>query len=481
MGGRLELFWYLMGQVAVAIGGLLCLPLIAGLWWGEAEWALFAGPAVFSLALGWGMCSFGREHWRSLTLREGALFMVASWLLLTAIGQVPFIGYGLEPSRAFFETVSALTTTGLSALDFSRSLLPRTLILWHGLLTWLGGLLFLVLLVTVLPEVGGCFGLTLQARQLMFFSPVWERMRASLRQGAALYLGGTALALALFFAVGASPFTALVLALTSVATGGSALGPFLAPGDGALELAGALVMGLAGCNMLLCYKAWARRSLALWLADTELHAFLAIIAVAGGAIALYFCSLGCDALDSLRYALFQVISFGSTAGFVSAPVWDWPEFTRAVLLMVALVGGCMGSAAGGLKVIRVVVLAKMALAELQRTLHPHMVLAVRLDGVPVAAKIMGRLLAFFFLYMTVLAVGALVLALAGLTPMAALSLAVGCVTSTGSTAALWGMVSLWALPEWALVICAALMILGRIEIFSFLVLVKILTGSRQKW
>lgn len=481
MGGRLEVFWWLMGALSLSMGALFCLPLIAGLWWGEAEWALFILPAVFSAGLGVGLLALGREHGRSLSVREGVLVMVLSWLLLAILGMMPYLGAGWDVATALLEAVSALTTTGLSALDFSRALLPRTLVLWHSLMTWLGGLTFMIILVTVLPEVSGCFGVTLQARQLLFFSPVWERMLASIRQGTGLYVGGTALAVLLFMAVGASPFTALVLALTLVSTGGSALGPFLRLDDAPLEAAGALVMGLAGCNMLLAYKAWARRSLSLWLGDTELRAFVGGVVGAGAAVSLYLYMLTGVAADSVRYGFFQVISFATTAGYVSAPVWQWPDFTRAVLLALALVGGCMGSAAGGLKVIRLVVLAKMALAELRRTLHPHLVLAVRLDGVPVAAKIMGRLLAFFFLYMAVLAAGALVIALAGLTPMAAISLAVGCVTSTGSTAALWGMLSLWALPDWALVACAALMILGRIEIFSFLVLVKILMGSRQKW
>lgn len=133
----------------------------------------------------------------------------------------------------------------------------------------------------------------------------------------------------------------------------------------------------------------------------------------------------------------------------------------------------MGSAAGGLKVMRILVLWRMAWAELKRTLHPHMVIAVKVDGLLVPAKILGRILTFLFLYMAIFVIFSLLLSLTGIDMMQAMGLAAGCLTSTGSTAALFGVGTLAYFPDWAKLLCCLLMILGRIEIFSFLVLLDV--------
>lgn len=485
-GSGWELFWLLMGRTSALLGLALLVPAVVALFWQEPEAWLFLMPASFALFLGVFMMWMGQEHMRQLTIREGALFMVLVWPFMGGIGLMPYYSSGLLPDwfSAFFESISSLTTTGLSCLPFDRAGLPRSLLLWHTLMSWLGGLTFVSVLVTVLPQVSGCFGLTLSARQTIFFSPVWNRMSQSVNQGVSVYVVLTLLAAGLFWLAGLPPFDALLQSMLTISSsGGSSVASFMFHDNIWLELAAVLAMVISGMNLLLCWKVWNRKSFRLLWKDTELRAFLLIFLLAGVMISLHLYFMQCyEGAGSIRYGFFQAISFLSTSGFASADFWYWPDFDRYVLFLLVFVGGCIGSAGGGLKVVRILVLLRMARAEIHRTLHPHMVVSVKMDGLPVAAKIVGRILAFFFLYVLIFTIFSLLISTTGLGLMPSMGIAAGCLTSTGSTAALFGISSLAFLPDWAKFLCSLLMIIGRVEIFSFLILIDV--GVRmlhQKW
>ena len=473
----LELFWLLMGQIAIMMGAAMCVPLIAALIWREPEAWLFVLPALFAYGLGRKMISIGstEERGRQLTIREGVYFTIFVWLLMAFIGLMPYHGSGIFPgfSGAFLETVSALTTTGVSCLPLDRGdILPRSFILWHSIMSWLGGLTFVIIMVTVLPQISGCFGLTLSARQSIFFSPVWNKMAQSARQGTTVYAALTMLAAALYYLAGLNPFEALLRALVSLSSGGGiSVYDFIYYDNPGLELAAGVAMLLSSMSLLLIWKAWKLKSIGLLLRDTEIQFFLLLLTAIGLLISVHLWLAGrYDLLSSLRYGYFAVLSFMSTNGLVSAPFWLWPSFDRYVLFVMVFVGGCIGAAAGGLKVMRLLVLLRLAWTELPRTLHPRMVTVVRVDGLPVPDKIVSRILAFFFLYITVFIVFSLALSLAGINLLQAMGVAAGCLTSTGTSAALFGLGSLAVLPVWAKLLCALLMIIGRVEIFSFLIL-----------
>lgn len=483
-GRGLDLFWLLMGRMALLMGMALLIPFAAAVWWQESEFWLFLLPAGFSLLLGLGLCWLCKVPLRQLTLREGVLFITFSWVLMGFIGSMPYRISGLLPGSAavYFETFSSLTTTGLSCLNFDRTGLPRSLLLWHSMMSWLGGLSFIIMLVTVLPQVGGCFGLMLSARQSVSFSPFWHRMSRAIWCGTGVYIGLSAFSVLLFCLAGLPPFEALTRAMTTLSSGGgTSFYSFMIYDDPVLELAAGVVMLLSSLSLLLCWKAWERKSFRLLWQDTELRTFGLIFLGAGLLLSGYLYRSGWyDLAGSLRYGFFQAASFLSTNGFASAPFWLWPGFERYVLFLLVFVGGCMGSAAGGLKVMRILVLFRMTWAELRRTLHPHMVVSVRMDGLPVASKVLGRILAYFFLYLMLFILASLLLSLAGITLMQAMGIAAGCITSTGSTAALFGLGSLYFLPDWAKWACCLLMVLGRIEIFSFLVLVDMGAHALQR-
>ena len=471
---ELELFWLLMGRVSEIMGGALLIPVADGLFWHETDIWAFLVPSVLAFALGGAFCYLGRHPLRQLNVWEGALFMVLVWPVLSVFGMMPYVLTGVirDPLTALFESVAAVTTSGLSCYTYQDFAATHSLMLWHSLLNWLGGLNFILILTTVLPQVSGCFGLTLSARQSIFFSPLWNKMASSAWQGFRIYAGLTIFSFVLFLLAGLMPFDAITGALVTLSSSGTAdPGLFMQYDLWPLELATGVSMVLASLNPLLCWKSWQRRSLCFFLRDTEMQVYLLLLLAGGALIALNLSHHGLyDSVTGLRYGFFQAASFLSTCGFVSAPCWEWPPFSRLLLFVFVFIGGCIGSAGGGIKVIRFLVLLRMALAEVRHTLHPHMVVSIKVDGLAVPAKVVGRILSFFFLFLSIFALSSLVIALSGLSMMQSMGVAAGCLTSAGSTAALFGQGNLAWAPYWLKLFCAFLMVLGRIEIFSFFVL-----------
>ena len=221
---ELELFWLLMGRVAEIMGGALLIPVTDGLFWHETDIWVFLVPSVLAFALGGAFCYLGRHHMRQLNVWEGALFMVLVWPMISVFGMMPYVLADVirDPLTALFESVAAVTTTGLSCYTYTDLVMPHSLVLWHSLLNWLGGLNFILILTTVLPQVSGCFGLTLTARQSIFFSPLWNKMASSAWQGFRIYAALTLLSFALFLLAGLMPFDAVTSALVTLSSSGTA-------------------------------------------------------------------------------------------------------------------------------------------------------------------------------------------------------------------------------------------------------------------
>lgn len=402
--------------------------------------------------------------------------MVLVWLALSLLGMVPYLIAGVftSPADAFFESTAAFTTTGTSVLADGGADLPSSLLLWHSLMGWLGGLNFILMLVSVMPLVSGCFGLTLSVHQSVSFSPMVASMQDAARKVGCIYLAITMFSIFLYWLAGLSPTAAVNQALLTLSTsGGDSLFDFFRYDSRALEGAAALSMLLASGNFLLYWKGWERRSLKIFLHDAELRYFLMMFLGVSAVVSFHLWHYGVyDGWDNLRYGFFQVLSFISTSGFASTSMESWPEFDKYVLFLLAFIGGCIGSSTGGLKVMRFMVLFKMTSRELQRTLHPHMVVSLKIDGVPVDMKIVSRVLSYFFLVIMTFFASMLIISLAGVTPIQAMAMAVGCLSSVGSTMALFGVTDVASLPAWTKVYCGFLMILGRIEIFPALLVIQ---------
>lgn len=484
----MELFWHLMSRMSQVFFFALILPFLLACRlreWEPAGAILITGFLSAAAAWEFALRARRRERRGQMTLREGAMFMVLVWFLLGGLGMLPFLLSGMTQSipAAFLESISALTTTGLPAATLTREGWPWSLLLWHSIMSWLGGFGFVVILVTVMPQVSGCFGVTLSARQMISFSPIWQRMRTSIRQGAALYVVLTLLAVLAFYLAGLPLGRSMVVAMLTISSGADAWTLDFASMPGSVWLAAGTVMLLGSLNLLLLWKSWKRRSLSLLVRDTELQFFLLMLLWATLLVVLNLSVSGFyQPVEALKMGFFQVLSFASTSGLAVTPFWEWPGFEKYVLLIMCFAGGCMGSPTGGLKMVRLLVLNRLLDLGLRNALHPNMVPVVKLDGLAVEEKVVGRMLSFFFLYILTFVFFALLLSITGISLLQSAGYAAACLTSNSSAALLYGGPGAAALPGWSQLLMALLMIVGRIEVFSFILLAGFTVESiKERW
>lgn len=480
-----KLFLFLMGRITIINGAALIVPLVFSFYWGESGLLWFVPAIAVAVGLGALFIQLGQDHYRQLTVSQGAWYMVSVWLLLACVGMIPYVLSDMfTPVDAFFQSISAYTTAGVTCVPLGERVMPRSLLLWNSVMEWMGGLNFIIMLVTILPQVSGCFGITLSAHQSISFSPMIGRMQSSARQTARIYAIITMISLGLYWLAGLDIIDAFMASLMTVSTSGSNSGfDFIRFNNPWLELAGVISMLMASGNFLLYWKGLELRDIKSIFRDTEMQTFLGLVIVSGVFVSMNLWYSGVyNGLESIRYGFFQVVSFVSTSGFSSAPFMNWPEFDRFTLFTLVFVGGCIGSATGGMRVMRFIVLFKMAAQEMRRTLHPNMVICVKINKTPVATKIVSRILSYFFLFMSVFFASMLIISLSGVTTLQSMGIAAGCLSSVGSTIELFGVTDFSALPAWTKLYCGFLMILGRVEIFSFLIVLQTIRQYiRRKW
>ena len=480
-----KLLFFLLGRTALLAGCGFLLPLLAALLENSPETVIFAMAALFSLILGLLLCSFSRQHRARLSIGEGAAFLVLAWLELAALGMIPYLATGELPFLdALIESVSGFTTTGITCLRPEAS---HLLVLWRSISQWLGGLNILVLLTTVLPQVGGCFGISFAVQKSIHSGQLMvHRMERTAFTVVRIYAALTMVGCGLYFLGGLSLFDSVNLAMITLSTGGCYV-----PSSGGLTLNGWLVAAiffgmLVSCgNFLLYWQSVTRKKIGHILQDTELRSFLLFILLTGAFVSWHLWQMGVYNMpDSLLYGFFHVVSFAGTTGLFASRICDWPDFDKFVLFLLPFVGGCIGSLAGGFKMLRFIILGKTALAEMRRTLHPHIVIHISVDGCTVPQKIIGRILSFFFLYFIAFFTATLVISLSDVSELEAMNIAAGCLTSAGQLSLLDGdPMTIPGLAPSAKLFCCFLMILGKLEIFSFLIVLQscYLRLQRGRW
>lgn len=476
-----SLLLFLLGQVTLLSGAAMLVPFFYSLGRMTAEVPAFLASLLLVMTAGELLAHFGKHHPPRMELLDAAALLVFGWPLAALSGAVPFVLSGaLGPVDALFESVSALTSTGISVLPVNA---PYALQLWRSIIAWLGSLSFVVMLVTVMPAVCGSFGLVLSYEHSLSFSPLLVRMRRSAFQAVRIYVGLTGVSLVLFYLAGLGPIDALSLAMMSLSTGGGAdLPVFMLLDNPWLELAAILSMLLACGNFLLYRQALRRRDFRLIWQDTELHLFFLLLLLFGLVVSGHLWYAGVyDLADSLRYGFFEVVSFSSTSGFMAAPVAAWPDFDRFLLLLLVFVGGCIGSLTGGLKIKRFVILFRMTLSEMKRTLHPHMVEQIRVGKETVSMRIVGNILCYFFLHFAVFYVFTALLSLSDITLPEAVGLGVGMLSSVGTASGLYGFDTYANLAPGFKLLCCFFMLVGRMEIFTLLLWLGGRTAADHRW
>lgn len=476
-----SLLLFLLGQVTLLAGAAMLVPFFYSLARMTAEVPAFLASLLLVMTGGEILARFGKNHPARMELMDAVALLVFVWPLAAAAGAVPFVLSGaLNPVDALFESVSSITSTGISFLGADA---PYALQLWRSIIAWLGSLSFVILLVTVMPAVCGSFGLVLTYEHSLSFSPLLVRMKRSAWQATRIYAGLTAVSLLLFYGAGLGPIDALSLAMMSLSTGGGADHPvFMRHDNPWLELAAVFSMLLACGNFLLYRQAIRRRDFRLVWRDTELRLFFLLLLLFGLAISGHLWYAGVyDLADSLRYGFFEVVSFSSTSGFMAAPVAAWPDFDRFLLLLLVFIGGCIGSLTGGLKIKRFVILFRMTFSEMKRTLHPHMVERIRVGTETVSMRIVGNILCYFFLQVAVFYVFTTLLSLSDITLPEAVGLGVGMLSSVGTASGLYGFDTYAHLAPGFKLLCCFFMIVGRMEIFALLLWLGGRRTAEHRW
>lgn len=427
---RLRFFASTLGRPLIPLGFVMLGFVGLALVWREPL-AGFLTTAVLSLALGFLGRYYGSHENVEPTRQEGITAVLLLWLVVPLIGCIPFLfneQFGFI--NAFFESMSAFTTTGATVLqDFDN--FSRSLFLWRAFAQWMGGVGIIVLFIAVFPK------LAIAGRQLFFTEapgPTEERLTPRLKNTAyavlIVYLILTTLCFFAYLIFGMPAYEALAHALTTLAAGGlSPQGRSFEGYSVALSWVCSVFMILAGVNFSLQYRVFMGDVKALWN-NLELRVYFGIIA--GASVVLFIALLGqYNIVDASRHAVFQVASIVTSTGFASADFELWESGADAVLLFLMFIGGSAGSAAGGVKVIRWVILHQNLNREMQRALHPRAVALVTLGNQVIPEEIVRSVAAFITLYLGLFAAITLGLIWLGTDLVSALTASIAAVGNIG--------------------------------------------------
>ena len=418
----------------------------------------------------------GRDADKRFSRRDGYLIVSLSWIVFSLVGMLPYVlsGYIPSVSDAFFETMSGFTTTGASILNDIEAL-PHGLLFWRSMTQWIGGLGIIFFTIAVLP-VFGVGGVQLFAAEATGprHDKVHPRISVTAKWIWSIYLGLTVVCAFLFSLGGMSVFDSICHSMATTATGGfSTRNASIAAFDSAyIEYVTIFFMFLSGINFTLLFLAFFKGRVGKLFSDTEFHWYASIVGVFTLVIALGLVIVrGGQIEESFREALFQVVSVQTTTGFVSADYMLWPPVLWFLLSVVMYFGACAGSTSGAIKCVRIAMLLKVVRNEFLRIVHPNAVIPLRISGHVIHSKAKITLLAFFVLYVLVIFIGWVVMMALGLDFMDAYGVVVSSVSNVGPGLGNYSGIHSWAhLPDAAKWVSAFLMLIGRLELFSVLLL-----------
>jgi len=409
--------------------------------------------------------------------RDGFLLVSLVWTVLPAFATLPLLIFLPELSftDAYFETVSGLTTTGATVLTGLDNL-PRSINFWRMLLVWLGGMGVVVLAVAILPllGVGGSQIMRAETPGPMKDTKLTPRITETAK-GLWLVYGGLTLAcIACLRVAGMSWFDAVVHAFSTMGLGGfstrdASIGFFNSP---AIEAVMIFFMVLAGINFGTHFLAYRRLSFAPYRSDPEagMYILVLVLSVFGIAYFLVANQFYPDIGTAFRFAAFNVVSIATTTGFSNTDYNQWPIFAPMGMLILCCFATCSGSTGGGIKMVRAELMVRQAFRELTRIVHPRAYVPVKLSGQAVENQIIFAVLAFMLMYGGSVIVMTMLLSGSGLEIVTAFSAVIACINNTGPGLNLVGPAGTYAaLNDFQTWVCTAAMLLGRLELFTLLV------------
>ncbi len=468
-----RLVWYLLGKLLMVEIGLMAPALLASYYFKEDPLPLWITMGALCAA-GLPMMLLSRPPSRDLNAREGFMVVGLAWVLMSAFGAMPFMLSGVAPYfwDAYFETVSGFTTTGASVLPFVEGL-PKGILFWRSFTHWVGGMGVLMLTLALMPKLSGRTSVLARAESPgPSFSKLLPRMADTSRVLYLIYASMTIVLIVALMAGGMPLFDSVIHGLGTAGTGGFSnrnlsVGSYNNP---VAEVLITVFMLMFGTNFVVYFHLLHGDKLKSFK-NEEYRAYLLLAAVSMGVLTFFVMPHYGDFWTALRHASFQVSSIMSTTGFATDNFDLWPQFARIWLLMLMLVGASAGSTAGGIKVVRMVLMGKISLREVTQTLHPRKVKVVKLDGRTVPEEQLHQVAIFVFVYFFLLLAGTLVISIDGHDFITSFSAVASCLSNIGPGLSLVGPHGNYGhFSPFVKYFLSILMLAGRLEFFPLLVL-----------
>ena len=477
----------ILGTMIVAFGLTMLVPLVVALLYGDGDWPAFALGAALTLAFGSLLVLVFRKEATEISNRDGFFIVTMAWVMAAAFGALPyyfhdvfatgadgFSGFLSSYTDCFFEAASGLTTTGATVLTDIEGQ-AHGILFWRALTHWLGGMGIIVLGVAILPLLG-IGGMQLFKAEVP--GPTADKLTPRVAETAKLLWGVyvliTAAEVVLLLLGGMGLFDAVCHSFATLATGGFSTNNLSVEGYNSayFDFVIAVFMLLAGANFALHYQVLRGRWKAPWR-DSEFKFYVGLTAalMVVVTLALYLTQTYSTLFESFRRAFFQVPAMVTTTGFTTADFDRWPSFLRILMFAMMFVGGMSGSTGGSVKIVRIQLLLKHAYHELYRLIHPRAVIPLRLGRMSVPDHVMRSISNFIILYMSLFLLCSLIMGALGLDFLTAISSVAATISNVGpGLAGVGAHQNYAAIPlagKWVLIAC---MVIGRLEIYTVLVL-----------
>lgn len=466
--------FYVIGILLCTLAGGMILPLIADLVTGNDDWKIFLVSMVFILFVGGGLILMNKGEQFHITMRQTFLLTTLSWLVLAAAASLPFYFSAMDMSLtdSVFESVSGITTTG-STVIIGLDDAPPGILLWRAILQWLGGIGIIVMALSVLPflKVGGMQLFQTESSENEKALPRAKQLAASIGM---IYLLLTIICMVCYRLSGLSGFDSMAHAMTTIATGGfstfdASFSEFTNPWT---EITAIVFMIMGGLPFILYVKA-IRGNLKCMFRDSQVQAFLLLIFTAIGLMVIFLTiNNGMELGEALRRASFNIVSLITGTGYTSGDYMAWGGFAVILLFFLMVVGGCAGSTTCGIKIFRFQVLWSITITQLKQLIHPHGVFTPHYNGNAIPKGVASSVMGFFFVFALSFVFLAITLSFLGLDFITAMS---GAATSIANVGPGLGDIigptgTFQPLPDAAKWVMCIGMILGRLELFTVLVL-----------
>ncbi len=465
----------ILGQLLIAFSLTLLVPIWVAFYYHDDDLIVFASVFAIMLFLGL-LCWYpAKDAKQELRLNDGFIITAGFWIILSFLSALPFLfSPHLDLAQSVFEAVSAFTTTGATVIT-GLDALPKSVLYYRQQLQWFGGLGVIVFAIAVLPMlgVGGMQLYRAETPGPMHDDKLTPRLRYTAEYLLYVYVGLTLVCALAYWWAGMSWFDAIGHSFSTLSTGGfsthdASLAYFNSP---TIEVIAMIFMVLGSLNFAVHFIAWRKLEMRRYWDDIQARVFVWIILFITAISVIVLMSTGIykDFWTALRYSCFQLISIISTTGFLTADFSHWPSILPILILGSGFIGGCVGSTAGGFRVIRIILLYKQAIRGIMRLIHPHALLVIKIGQRRVSNDIVQRVGEFGILYMASYLFLSIIFMASGVDVITAFSGVAACFNMVGpglgEVAVTYGGIN-----DMGLWILSFAMLLGRLEVFTLLVL-----------